>query len=918
MFLIKILVRAEKNMKNKIIVIFVCMLLLTATLVIISVDLKVEATSGEKDNRIINLDYQYIYNISENLSNIIFNAYEPGDLEKGREFGSKGEHYAASYIADNMSFLRLYNPGLDPPYLEKIQSINTSYMKDAPRRDDIRSKLEIQKQNITIHNQTSNTTQNIECHIRPAWELTGLTAGTKWSWPLLSIIYNTDDTSALTQNFSCNNLKLYHEDDAVWLDQVIEKFNATIIENAANWTPVTLFEFLIEKLQDFWSFNLDELNESNAPVQLKWYNSTYTDAPFFEDFLYIGENQAFNPNASKPKWGEDLEELFEKCCPRFYHHEFLLFNNITCEDAINYLYDMREFIKSMIWRIIHPRCKGVIYYDFNDNTYDMNLRAYIAIPTLYINGSIGNSIEDDIEVYRVDYELQQRWNNTVDSYNVIGQINGTNPNSNKTVIIGCIYDSWWTQGTADSAIGMAMVLGIAKYMKQLETDYDIKPKYNTKFIGFSGEEYLARGAYYHEAANPPDQEDVVTFIDLNQLGFSQPTGDPRLTLYIYSNNDTINSTMNIIGEDSCYIERTGDTADFQTQTKDKSHLGNYHPYTKNLSYYNRTCNTIYLVKDTNWTLHHRDGEMHTKGDVMDYYFSDDVNVTTEIIWNITKYFTINPDCWISNITYEAFDTVNDGDSLNDSIKITYTLNTIIPQDRIMVEYTILKHIGLSMTEYSKTTENHTITSNGLQKTYTFNIPENENNGVFSINIKIYNSTARINKIIGIEPDDYNQTNTSDEYALFHCLGYANQGSITQNAKDRITGVVFTANENATANNITVFLQADLSIPPPKGKCMIFRNNDSALIGVTEEIIVSTSAEPEWKTFNFYQDPQPQLIKGVEYILSVWTDKTCSIYYDTSQYYKGRYNETTYGSIPTNTIFTNENKLYSIYCAYNPN
>jgi hypothetical protein len=119
MFLIKILVRAEKNMKNKIIVIFVCMLLLTATLVIISVDLKVEATSGEKDNRIINLDYQYIYNISENLSNIIFNAYEPGDLEKGREFGSKGEHYAASYIADNMSFLKVVQPRFRPPISRK-------------------------------------------------------------------------------------------------------------------------------------------------------------------------------------------------------------------------------------------------------------------------------------------------------------------------------------------------------------------------------------------------------------------------------------------------------------------------------------------------------------------------------------------------------------------------------------------------------------------------------------------------------------------------------------------------------------------------------------------------------------------------------------------------------------------------------
>ncbi len=78
----------------------------------------VEATPPED----IELDYQYIYNITENLSNVIFNAYNEyngEDIAKGRAFGTKGEKYARDIIIKpEMINLNLYNPSLDPPYLD--------------------------------------------------------------------------------------------------------------------------------------------------------------------------------------------------------------------------------------------------------------------------------------------------------------------------------------------------------------------------------------------------------------------------------------------------------------------------------------------------------------------------------------------------------------------------------------------------------------------------------------------------------------------------------------------------------------------------------------------------------------------------------------------------------------------------------
>jgi Zn-dependent M28 family amino/carboxypeptidase len=298
-------------------------------------------------------------------------------------------------------------------------------------------------------------------------------------------------------------------------------------------------------------------------------------------------------------------------------------------------------VERLIWYKTMPRCHGIILYDFNEETYDMNLEYLMALPTFYINGDIGEDIYDNCVDYWIDYSLEQSWNDEAISYNVIGEIPGIN--QDETVVVGCLYDSWWNQGTADSAIGMAIVLAVAKYFK----DNGITPNRNVRFVAFSGEEYGGRGAYCYELAHR--DENIVTVIDLNQLGYWQTEfeGKPRQTLNVIVNSESLNSTVRAITDRTDYESRMGDVADYRTATIDIFNpFSDYTPFFQSNMQGFRSCNTVCILKAKGadalhpWVLHHRDGQGHTDGDSMKYFDPVDVNVTAEMVWNVTKYFTL--------------------------------------------------------------------------------------------------------------------------------------------------------------------------------------------------------------------------------------------------------------------------------------
>jgi len=74
-------------------------------------------------------------------------------------------------------------------------------------------------------------------------------------------------------------------------------------------------------------------------------------------------------------------------------------------------------------------------------------------------------------------------------------------------------------------------------------------------------------------------------------------------------------------------------------------------------------------------------------------------------------FCVNPDCWFTNYTANAFDSPEDEGDQVDSVRVNFTMNTILPQDLVMV------HAFLNSSEdpesiVNQTFVNYTINSSG--------------------------------------------------------------------------------------------------------------------------------------------------------------------------------------------------------------
>jgi len=472
------------------------------------------------------LDIQFIYNITENLSNIIFNVYDEnnGEIPKGRAFGTKGEHYAAEIIYENMTLLGLNTT------LEKLGK------RPGNSNDDLISKLEILDYEAKINNKL------IDCYIASSWK------GPR------------DTPQQLDYNFSYKELKIRN----------VPKFPCIFNKKLAKET---------------------------------------------EDFVFIDKDQCNDPNGTLP--------IVDLCKPALTPLKFYMLFHIASTFSI-----MRQ---TAAWYRFYPNCKGLILYDFNKNCHDMiyySKEMGNSLPILFINGEMGKRIMENVENYTIDFNLNQRYNTSVISYNVIGELKGVNQDN--IIIVSCLYDSWWCQGTADSAIGMGIVLALAKYFNGLK----IKPKYTMKFIAFCGEEYGFRGSEYYEDIH--NNENIIAVIDLNQVGFTQEK--PRLTLNIVSNRLSFLNKIWKVVERSNYVKRTGNVTDINKVWWPSGMIpGNAISFATSRP----LCNVIGIFKDGGWILHHRDGMNHTEGDVLKYFNWTDVRITSEIILNITKYLTFD-------------------------------------------------------------------------------------------------------------------------------------------------------------------------------------------------------------------------------------------------------------------------------------
>jgi hypothetical protein len=333
-----------------------------------------------------------------------------------------------------------------------------------------------------------------------------------------------------------------------------------------------------------------------------------------EDYLFIEENGKYGAKSRNP---DVILTPFQ---------EFLRERIYPIRSILSMLVKKIEGIEKHFFNKLE-HYKGAISYDFNNDTHNLgsNTNGKL-LPFIRINGTIGRRIFDDTEHHSVDFYIKQRFNTTVESYNVIGWLNPNN--SPVRVIVCCLYDSVWCQGTADSAIGMAIVLGIAKYF----TENNLEPKYNLSFIGFAGEESGNRGARYYEAIHRC--KNIKYVVDMNQVGFYQK--DPKLTLNLIFNKIGFMNEIWEVANRINYEERVNGTAYIAKRWWPEGVLSNQYVF-------NHRSKTVCFLKDFPWILHHRDGLNHEEGDVMKYFDWNDTWATGEIALNVTKYLTLESE-----------------------------------------------------------------------------------------------------------------------------------------------------------------------------------------------------------------------------------------------------------------------------------
>ena len=704
----------EKKMMKKLLASILSMLMILSTMIIINPEkLAVTADSaGDKGGSLEEIDTTYIHDTAQQLSNIVITN------PKGRAFGTPGERLAAQYIQTWMNQI-----GLSNVHLETITGTT--------QHPELNTTVDIISEGMYIGDQ-----RRTECYISPF------------------LNYTNDD---LAHNYSYQNLDVRIPGSFPWVDRLFDKksFFEDLLERVVNHSIHNLssfFEFFLEQFEENYNFCFDTLNVSDPETYPSWCNGSLPNSSDWSPFLYIQVEDNFNPLESLPKslhYSNPLDDL-----PLFY-------------------YKLIMYIKMWWWNVSSQGLfKGLIKYDFNNDTYNMQEVVNIVLknlcphficyqPILFITGKDGkplyNSIPDgQPSATKVSFWVDEIYNKTVISSNVVGQIDGTDPS--KIVLIDCLYDCWWNQGTSDSAIGIGTVLAIAKYFK----DHHIKPKYTLKFVAFAGEEKGGIGAQYYNDIHTPKNlnttEDIITIIDLNQFGFNK-TGSLPQSFFVNTNKMLLISTLKYIINDTNYCERS-ETPFLRVDWSYNGGPSDCYPLVQ--GDHSRT--SILFVKDVNWTFHHRGGKNNTKGDTMDYYDSADVSATMDMIWNVTKYFVVNPNCSFHGlITYTTKSSSDQGDDCVDTVEADMPIQSVLPLDHIRVKAE-LRQLG-HILPAAITIQDYIITNMTTCCTINVTLPPGFNSGYYKMYLYLLNSTERINDMRIFGYGKPNQT-TNSTYLYF--------------------------------------------------------------------------------------------------------------------------------------------------------
>ncbi|MBE3121646.1 MAG: M28 family peptidase, partial [Thermoplasmata archaeon] len=918
-------------MNRKIVSICICMLVcLTAIIGIIPKTTKVEATPCSEPGN-VGLNYILIYNITEVLSKIVFgtNGLNHG-IQMGRWFGTPGERHAANLTKNWMDrFAKYY--------------IDNNKMEELPTKEqiDLNNKMEVTSFSLTLHKGDCEAViSNNECYLAPRWSVLNQASysgenikverispgrgGLEEYESLFNISYrlfNSSNVSFYGELTYISNYSNASENETYMKVHLIncsdDEFNETVnLVNNSNGFAFILMRDNISNISN-WDLPIPGLAVSTENGSLL-YNMTQNNS------IVVG---VFTPYDSPIPENGNLTIYSCSTDPILDDDKFFLVN-LSDQDMLTMVRMLNRHVKGAIvtdilydethWMGVPNGLEYLIVWNqflFKEHYYSCLLKPqYYVNYTIHCNNNHNHKIfewYDEEGTLYADYSGTQQKENPA-CYNVYCTVEGRD-HSKRVIISGGHLDGMWGQMAIDDPIGVAIMLGILKYMN----DSRIIPKYDTTFIAFCGEEWIDRGSrdwvIEHILEGDLNPSTVLMMINLDVLAYKNCTtldvkcckkNDESGAYDIYKIVDNITKSTNYDG----IINVIPRHSSFTT------------PHNDAFPFWMQGIPFIEFGEQQYRAIQHKTGHDHTKGDVMSELDYNDLNYTTDTVWNVTKYYCVNPNCWFSNVTYAAIDSPDDGDGLHDSIKANFTINSAIPNDLVMVELRYNKYGNPPANETYAFT-NYTVKSGKRTAELVFTIPDQYAKGNFSIYLRGYNSTGRINKIV-FWTNEYNATTaSSNPFNLYHSFGYTKVGSYTKGVESNITGSVFTANENNTADSITAYVRVVCTNPPgpPEYKCMIYRKNDSMLIGTTEAWtpVSGRGSTPDsiWVTLNF-TGLKPALTKDTEYVLTIWgNNSNAKIRYDNFLFSRGRYNDSDYGIPPTYPTFTIENRLYSIYCNY---
>jgi len=964
--------------RRKIVSVFVCMLMIASTVTILFTqeNIKVEAAGGGQQGtqgNTIGLDYNYMWNVTKKISNAIHDAYHGNDIRKGRAFGSNGsEIYSRDYI---------YGQMLSKLSLDNVQTTKLGPIKDIRYyRRHYTSLLDVNNYQLTInhpnyidetgydpnvpknetfplpsgrrdyifqgfgdeltHNFTFNENENIvvDVPLSPSWPTGGSATGE---------FRNVSCQPANGCDIIVGNVTYVNENDSLPEDQEGRVFlidevggcNAKV-ENATNSSAVVLIH------DNDKGYNIQTSVLENASSPIVRVNSDDSNLTNITERLQRGEfivaDNVQNNGTITFTFGLTSSGI------EWPNHNFVVLINITDEKVhsnFDWLLTFSSYLRIVsIW---HPcrRCYGLVFYsDKSDGTHQMFWHntdwfrlfdgvgiPFPSLPVFSVNHSVGSFLEkysgdDDNTVCGFINQTNTReyhigspnwWTTGVDAWDIEGHINIDKSSGDKIVVISNRHDSHWGECPGDSGAGAGMVLGIAKYFK----DYNIKPKYNLTFLQTTGEETGFRGAQYWSDIHKDDN--IILFIGFDQLGMEQSNTELELDF----SSSLTRRIVYAIANDTHYNERTkynivhNPADDYHRYTNSIGHGAEDIVWMQRDFLYPKSatrCDTICFSKDDNWLHHHQTGSNFQEGDSIKNTNRSDLNITLELGWNITKYFTVNPNCWFSTINYQAVDSF--GGTIPDSLKATFTVKSVLPSDLVLVNASLYDASTDHLVPNAYQEINLVIDRTGVERNVTFSMPPGVKEGDYYIKLEVYNSTARINRTLGYA-NHSNDTKISPTFHLnkYHTLGDIRIGTANANIHNIIRGSKFTTTEDALVHNITAYVYGISIYPPaePTYQCMIYRISDGHLMGYSNQVACYGIG---WLTFTF--TPKPKLVHNTQYMLCIWGDNDNAIVYSTPQnqgngYVNGSY---TFGSPPQTILWDPVIALrqYSIFCRYSLN